>query len=120
MIGIRLGTVRYRSVARAIAQTIAQALQISPPPDCRIGRGRITLRFRQIGASLWPEDERIEYALHVAESVRSVLGADSRRLVRRRVNRVVVVIFEDLALDRGCDVASRWECIVPSKADTRS
>lgn len=107
---LRLGIVRYESVAQAITET----LQISPPPDCRIGRGRITIKFRQTGASLWPEEQRIEYAIHVAAVIRSILAADSRRLVRRRVNRAIGIVFEDAALDRGCDVASRWECIVPS------
>jgi hypothetical protein len=108
---IRVGIVRYKSVGRAIAQ----ALGVNPPPDCRIGRGRITFRFRQTGASRWPDEQRINYALHVAETARSLLGADTRRSVRRRVNRAVVVVFEDSHLDRGCDIASRWECIVPSE-----
>ena len=106
---VRVGVVRYAKVARAIAE----ALGINPPPDCRIGRGRITVAFRQMGASRWPEDEKLEYALHVAEVARSVLAADSRRLVRRRGNRAVVVLFDDAFLDGGCDVASRWQCIVP-------
>ena len=102
--------VRYASVARAIAQT----LQVDPPPNIKVGRGRITLRFRQTGASLWPEEQRIEYAIYVADVVRSILAEDPRRLVRRRSNRAVGVIFVDVALDRGCDVAARWECIVPA------
>lgn len=107
---IRMGIIRYASVARAIAQ----ALGVNPPPDCRIGRGRITFRFRQAGASHWAEGQRIEYALQVAETARALLGADERRGVRRRVNRAIVVIFEDSDLDRGCDISSRWECVVPS------
>jgi hypothetical protein len=107
---LQVGIVRYRSVGRAIAQ----ALGVNPPPDCRIGRYRITFRFRQTGASRWPEERRIQYALHVAETARSLLGADTRKSVRRRVNRAVVVVFEDTHLDRGCDISSKWECIVPS------
>ena len=40
--------------------------------------------------------------------------ADSRKAVRKRSNRAVVVIYEDASLDQGCDVRSRWQCIVPS------
>lgn len=107
---LKVGIVRYASVGRAIAH----ALGVNPPPDCSIGRGRITFRFRQTGASHWPEERRMQYALHVAETARSLLGADERRGVRRRVNRAVVVVFEDADLDRGCDISARWECVVPS------
>jgi hypothetical protein len=110
MARLRAGIVRYASVGRAIAQ----ALGVSPPPDCRIGRGRITFRFRQTGASRWPENDRIQYALQVATVARNLLAADTRRTVRKRVNRAIVVVFEDSDLDRGCDISSRWECIIPS------
>jgi hypothetical protein len=107
---LRIGIVRYASVGRAIAQ----ALGVNPPPDCRIGRGRITFRFRQSGASRWPENDRIQYALQVATVARNLLGADTRRTVRRRVNRAIVIVFEDSHLDRGCDITSKWQCIIPS------
>ena len=110
MARLRVGIVRYASVGRAIAQ----ALGVNPPPDCRIGRGRITFRFRQTGASRWPENDRIQYALQVATVARNLLSADTRRTVRKRVNRAIVVVFEDSDLDRGCDISSRWECIIPS------
>jgi len=101
---------RYAAVGRALAE----ALGVNPPPVCRIGRGRITFKFRQSGVSRWPEDERIEYALQVAETARNLLGADTRKRVRRRVSRAIVVVFEDSHLDRGCDIISRWQCIIPS------
>jgi len=107
---IRVGIVRYASVA----PIIGQALGMNTAPDIRVGRGRITLVFRQMGASLWDQQKKLEYALHVAQAARSVLAADSRRLVRRRARRAIVVIFEDVVLDRGYDVASRWECVVPT------
>lgn len=107
---LKVGIIRYASVGRAIAQ----ALGVDPPPDCRIGRGRITFRFRQTGASGWPEKDRLGYALQVADTARALLGADARKGVRRRVKRAIVVVFEDSHLDRGCDISSRWECIVPS------
>jgi hypothetical protein len=110
MARLKVGIVRYASVGRAIAQ----ALGVNPPPDCRNGRGRITFRFRQTGASRWPENDRIQYALQVATVARNLLGADTRRTVRKRVNRAIVVVFEDSDLDRGCDISSRWECIIPS------
>ena len=110
MARLKVGIVRYASVGRAIAQ----ALGVNPQPDCRIGRGRITFRFRQTGASRWPENDRIEYALQVATVARNLLGSDTRRTVRKRVNRAIVVVFEDSHLDRGCDISSRWECIVSS------
>ena len=106
---IRVGVTRYASVANEIAQS----MQIRPAPECKIGRGRITLIFRQTGASHWPETDRIDYALRVAAAARSILDSDSRKRVRRRVSRAVVVIYEDSTLEHGCDVRSRWQCIVP-------
>jgi hypothetical protein len=42
-----------------------------------------------------------------------MFAADHRRLVRRQANRAIVVVFEDVFLERGCDIAARWQCIVP-------
>ncbi len=106
---MRVGVVRYAQVARAIAE----ALNINPPPECKIGRWRIALTFRQMGATRWVEGEKMEYAIHVAEVARSVLASDSRKTVRRRESRAIVILFEDSFLEGGCDVASRWQCIVP-------
>ena len=106
---LRVGLVRYGTIARSIAD----AFGTNPAPECKIGRGRITLTFRQTGASRWSEQQRIEYALHVAETARSLLGGDLRKRVRRRANRAIVVVFEDAVLDRGCDVQLWWQCVVP-------
>jgi len=106
---LRIGITRYASVANEIARS----MQIHPAPECKIGRGRITLIFRQTGASHWPEADRIDYAIRVAAAARSILDSDTRKRVRRRVSRAVVIIYEDSTLDRGCDVRSRWQCIVP-------
>ena len=107
---LRVGIVRYGSVAKEISR----AMQITPAPDVKIGRGRITLTFRQTGASHWSQEDRLTYALRVAAAARSILYADSRKAVRKRSNRAVVVIYEDSTLDQGCDVRSQWQCIVPS------
>jgi hypothetical protein len=105
---LQLGVVRYSSIARVIERAIG----IEPPPDCRIGH-RITLTFRSLGASRWPEAKQVEYALEVAAIARAVLSGDSRRAVRQRAERAVVVIYEDATLRRGCTVRARWECVVP-------
>ena len=105
----RVGLVRYTPVIREIAGSLG----LQSVPAFRIGRGRITFIFRQLGASRWPADERIEYAFHVANTARSIFAADHRRLVRMRANRAVVVVFEDVLLEGGCDVRARWECIIP-------
>jgi hypothetical protein len=105
----RIGIVRYTPVIK----DIAHSLGIQTAPAFRIGRGRITLIFRQLGASRWPAEERIEYAFHVASVARSMFAADHRRLVRRQANRAIVVVFEDVFLERGCDIAARWQCIIP-------
>ena len=111
MARIQIGVVRYAS----IANEIAAVLGIEPAPECRIGRGRITLTFRRLGATRWAEAQQVEYALHVAEIARKVLSADSRRSVRVRAGtRAIVVIYEDAALVRGCSVVARWECVVPT------
>ena len=111
MARLGIGVVRYGSTANAITR----ALGIEPAPECRIGRGRIALTFRRLGATRWAEARQIEYALKVAEIARKVLAADSRRMVRgRATTRAIVVIYEDAALVRGCSVVARWECVVPT------
>jgi hypothetical protein len=107
---LRAGLVRYASVAAEIAA----ALGVRPAPDCRIGQGRITITFRRLGASRWSEDRQIEYALRVAALARRVFANDSRRAVRERMNRAIVVVYEDATLVRGCEVLARCECVVPT------
>ena len=106
---LRVGVIRYASVANRIGQ----ALGVDPPPDCHIGRGRITITFRGTGAARLPETQQIDYALRVASVARKELAADTRRVIRRRaVDRAIVVVFEDPTLVRGCSVVARWECVV--------
>lgn len=108
MARLQLGVVRYASIATAIERAIG----IEPPSDCRIGRWRIRFTFRSLGASRWPEADQMEYALRVATIARSVLSSDSRRAVRERVTRAIVVVYEDVTLVRGCTVTAKWECVV--------
>ena len=110
MNGLRVGVVRYASVGTAIGR----ALGAEPAPDCRIGQGRITLTFRRLGATRWPESRQVEHALRVAAVARAVLADDSRRAVRQRASRAIVVVYEDASLARGCAVVARWECVVPA------
>ncbi|MDQ6872719.1 MAG: hypothetical protein M3037_12060, partial [Gemmatimonadota bacterium] len=91
---------------------IAHALGAEPAPYCQIGHGRITLTFRRLGASRWPENQQIAYALRAAETARAVLAADSRRTVRERANRAIVIVYEDAKVLRGASVVARWECVV--------
>src|SRR5512147_2578538 len=107
---LAVGVVRYGAVAAAIGR----AMGVNPPPDCKIGHGRITLTFRSVGASHWSEAQQIENALQAAAIARQVLADDPRRTVRNRVRRAIVVVYEDYTLVRGCEVQSRWECVVPS------
>ena len=100
---------RYGSVATAIAR----ALGVEPAPDCRIGQHRITLTFRRLGAWRWSGEQQVEHALSAAAVAREVLADDPRNAVRKRVNRAIVVIYEDTTLIRGCEVVSRWQCVVP-------
>jgi hypothetical protein len=108
---LQLGIVRYASVAGAIAQMLG----IEPVPECRIGQGRITVTFRSLGASRWPEADQIEHALRVADVTRAVLAKDRRRAVNRRAtDRAIVVVYEDATLVRGCSVIMQWKCVVPA------
>lgn len=107
---LKLGVVRYATVADAIGRAVG----VESAPDCRIGHGRITLTFRRLGGTRWPEARRVEYALEVAAAARAALAADARRAVRERVAKAVVVAFEDATLVRGCAVTARWECVVPA------
>ena len=109
---IQVGVVRYASVARRIAE----ALRIEVAPDCRLRQGRTTITFRHLGASHWPAQRQIEYALHASSIARREFAVDPRRIIRDRARRAIVVVFEDATLDRGCAVTSRWECVVPAAA----
>jgi len=109
---LQIGIVRYLSVAKAIGK----ALGIEPAPHIRIGQGRITITFRSLGASRWPENQQIELALRAAETARAVLAQGSKRALRRRAARAIVVVYEDSTLVRGCAVVGRWECVVPVPA----
>ena len=109
MTRLRVGVVRYASLASAIEE----ALGAERPPECRIGQGRITITFKRLGATRWPETRQIEHALRVASVTHEILAADSRRSVRQRATRAIEVVYEDASLVRGCAVVARWECVVP-------
>jgi len=106
---LQIGIVRYLSMGNAIGK----ALGIEPAPHIRIGHGRITITFRSLGASRWPENQQIELALRAAGTARAAIAQSSQRAVRRRTARAIVVVYEDAALVRGCAVVARWECVVP-------
>jgi hypothetical protein len=112
---LQAGIVRYRSIAKAIAD----ALGHEPAPECRVGLGRITVTFRQAGASRWTEKRQIDHALEVAAITRAVLAADSRATIRERADRAIEVIYEDVTVARGCSVSTRYECVVPAAATAR-
>ncbi len=105
-----MGIVRYASVGAAIAR----ALGVEPPPDIRIGQGRVTITFRRSGASRWPQDEQLDFALRAAAIARRVLAEDRRSDVRRRAGRAIVIAYEDAANAGGCAVVARWECVIPA------
>src|SRR5438105_15836555 len=112
---LQVGVVRYASLAGAIAH----ALGIEPAPECRIGRGRITITFRRVGASRWPDARQIDQALRVAAIARTVIAADPRRAVRQRATRAIVVVDEVATLVRGCAGTGRWECVIPATLGAR-
>ena len=112
MSGLQVGLIRYASVGKAIAR----ALGIERAPDCHVGQGRVTLTFRSLGGSRWLEDQQIERALQIAATARTVLSQDSRRDIRNRASRAIVIVYEDAILVRGCAVVARWECVVPAAA----
>ena len=105
-----MGVVRYVSVATAIGKVLG----IEPAPHVRIGHGRITMTFRDIGASRWSEKQQVELALRAAGTARGILAHDPRRALRERATRAIVVVYEDSSLARGCAVVGRWECVVPA------
>jgi hypothetical protein len=106
---LQVGIVRYASVGTKIAAALGVE-----PPDCRIGQARVTLTFRRLGASRWPEGRQIDHALRAVEAARTVLASDARRPVRDRAARAIEVVYEDASLVRGCAVVARWECVVPA------
>ena len=110
--GLRVGVVRLASVANEIAA----ALGVDPAPEVVISR-RIKITFRSIGASRWPEQQQVDYALQIAAVARRILTGDNRRRVRRRVaESAIVVAFEDATVRRGCSIVGRWEIVSPVTA----
>lgn len=108
---LKVGIVRYASVATRIAQ----ALGVDPPPEINLG-ARITVTFRSLGATRWPETKQIDLALRIATVTRQVLAEDDRRTIRKRAGeRAIVVVFEDAADVRGCAVVAQWSCVVPAQ-----
>jgi hypothetical protein len=106
----RVGIIRYASLATAIER----ALGAERPPECRIGHARVTITFKRIGATRWPESQQIDFALRAAAIAREILAEDKRRIIRQRVTRAIEIVYEDATLLRGCAVVARWECVVPA------
>ena len=102
-----------RARSAEFAKELALALGLSNIPVCRIGRGRVTVTFRQQGASRWTEEQKIDYAAQVADAARDVLESSSKRTIRRRAKRAVVVVYEDAMLVHGYDSTARWEIVIP-------
>lgn len=105
-----MGVVRYAS----LGHSIAGALGAAGAPEIRIGHARNCITFRQLGASRWPESKQADHALHVAAVARQILAADSRKDVRDRAKRAVVVTYIDSAIVSGCAVERRSEFVVPA------
>lgn len=110
MTRLQAGVIRFASVAREIGRVLG----VTPEPEIHIGQWRLTITFRRLGASRWPEARQMDYALRVAEVARATLGAHKRSAVRGRATRAIVVAYEDAANVRGCAVLARWECVIPA------
>jgi len=110
MTPLRAGIIRYASLATAIER----ALGAERPPECRIGHARVTITFKRIGATRWPENRQIDFALRAAAVAREILAEDARRVIRQRATRAVEIVYEDTTLLHGCAVVARWECVVPA------
>ena len=113
MTRLRIGVVRYASVADAIEGRLGLGVR----PSCHIGQGRLYIVVRGIGATRWPQEAQVSRALEMAAIAREILEADGRVTVRRHARHAVVVRFEDAAAVQGCDVRARWECVVPTPTD---
>ena len=110
---LQAGVVRYASVAREIAHVLG----VTPKPEIRFGQWRITITFRRLGASRWPEAQQMDFALRVADEARSAMAANRRGAVRSRAKHAIVVTYEDVSNARGCAVVARWECVIPAVAE---
>jgi hypothetical protein len=108
--GWRFEVIRFPSAAREVARLLA----VDPPPECRIEHGRITVVFRRLSATRWPEAQQFEYAMGAVNVVRQVFSSDDRRQLRKAASRAMRVVFEDASVVGGCAVVARWECVVPA------
>lgn len=113
---LRVGIVRYASVANAIAQQ----LDLPTIPDCEIGMGRITITLRGTGSVNWSNADVLEHAVRVAASARRVLMSDQRAHMRARSLRAIVVVHEEYVSSGGATITRRVECVVPAAHGTSS
>ena len=100
---------------RSTAATIARALGVEPPPECRIQNGRTYLTFRRIGATRWAQAQQMDLVRRAVAVTRAVLADDDRRQLRKSAAKAIVVAYEDSSLVDGCAVTERWECTVPGQ-----
>lgn len=107
---LQVGVIRYASVAEAIRRELGFEIV----PEVHLGRGRIQVTFRNLGASRWPLESQADHAFQVAAVTRSVLERDHRAAVRRRSRRAIVIVYEDISLVSGCETTARWECVIPA------
>ena len=110
MTRLRVGVVRYASVADAIEERLA----LGGRPRVRIGQGRILIVLRGVGATRWEPASQLTRALEMASVARAVLADDTRGALQRHARHAVVVRFEDVAAAQGCDVRATWECVIPT------
>ena len=110
MARLRLGVVRFASVAAASEQAIGG----EPLPRCEIGRGRLRLTFRGRGASRWPEAQQVTFAFQVAALARGVLSADERERVRARVSRAILAAT---LLTPGADTTRGGQFVAAGRTD---
>jgi hypothetical protein len=112
MVHIRFTVTRFAPVLQAIEQRLAPDGRLT----CRLGAGRVYLVLRGAGASRWDPEVQLARALEMAATTRAMLAADPRGPVRAHASHAVVVRFEDVSVERGCEVRAHWECVVPRPA----
>ena len=78
---------------RSTAATIARALGIEPPPECRIQNGRTYLTFRRLGATRWPESQQMDLVRRAVAVTRAVLADDDRRQLSKSSAKAIVVAY---------------------------
>lgn len=98
-------------LGRRIVASLRMTYMAPTDPAIGIDRGRVIVLIHGAGLAMRPVAEQVVAGRQIAGYVRSEL-ADGPWYARRLVSRALTAVFEDHALEGGCEVQRYAECTV--------